>query len=339
MSDRPLVCICIPTYNAAATVRETLTSILAQSYTNLLVQVVDNASTDDTLKAVSEFNDARLSVHRSEVNVGAEGNFNRCIQLARGKYTAIYHADDIYEPEMVERQVAFLEAHPQAGAVFTEAKLIDADGQNIGKIGWSTRLKLKGPLYDFSTIFSAILQRSNFFICPSAMARTYVYQQEIRSWRGDMFGSGADLDVWLRVLQRHPVGLIPEPLMRYRISTAQFSARVRLETGKGIIFRIIDHYLEQESVKALMGAQDWRNYVRLERRDRVGRAVNLLLSDKLQEARVLCHDIFSWDAISAALESKREVFTLFAGGYVRLVIALGLAEMGKSTLAYLNRKI
>lgn len=117
----PLACICVPTYNAAGTIRETLESILSQTYSNLVVHISDNASTDDTLKIIESMADHRVAIHRHDVNVGGEGNFNRCIQMAEGKYTAIFHADDIYEPEMVERQVEFLElletkpdnAHPK----------------------------------------------------------------------------------------------------------------------------------------------------------------------------------------------------------------------------------
>src|ERR1035438_397419 len=106
MNDEPpLVCICLPTYNAALTVRQTLNSILAQTYTNLVVHVSDNASTDDTLKVIESFADSRVKIHRHSINVGGEGNFDRCIQLAEGKYTAIFHSDDIYEPEMVAKQV------------------------------------------------------------------------------------------------------------------------------------------------------------------------------------------------------------------------------------------
>ena len=121
----PMVCICIPTYNAAATIRETLTSILAQTYTNLVIHVSDNASTDKTLEIVESMADSRIHIHRHENNIGAEGNFTRCIQLATGKYTAIFHADDLYGADMVAKQVAFLESHPDAGAVFTEAEMID----------------------------------------------------------------------------------------------------------------------------------------------------------------------------------------------------------------------
>lgn len=117
-----------------------------------------------------------------------EGNFNRCIALAKGKYTAIYHADDIYEPEMVAAQVEFLESHPQASAVFTEAALIDQSDNFIGEIHQPASLAAGRPLHDFPEVFKAVLEHSNFLICPSVMALTSVYQNDIRAWRGSYSG-------------------------------------------------------------------------------------------------------------------------------------------------------
>lgn len=338
MSDeRPMVCICIPTYNAAATIRETLVSILAQTYANLVIHVSDNASNDDTLKVIELMADSRIRIHSHSENIGAEGNFNRCIQLAGGKFTAIFHADDIYEPDMVTKQVAFLEAHPEAGAVFTDASIIDGKGRRIGRLRLPGDIASQGGLYGFATMFKAVVRHSNFFVCPSFMVRTQIYQQEIGGWRGEQFGWGADLDVWLRILQIHPIGHIPEQLIRYRISNAQFSARVRLDTERGVLFRVLDHYIGQDRVRAVLDRNDLRNYRWLERRDRVMRALNLFLADRRQEARQLLGDIFSWDALGAAFRSRRGLLVLIAGAYVMLLLALGLKRVGRATLTYVKQ--
>lgn len=336
-NDFPLVCICIPTYNAAGTVRETLESILAQTYSNLVVHLSDNASTDETIEIVAAISDPRVHIHRHDVNVGGEGNFNRCIQLAEGKYTAIFHADDIYEPDMVAKQVAFLEENTEAGAVFSEAYLIDDVGTTIGEIRLPQGLASPNGVYDFAAMFKSVLRHSNFFICPSFMVKTQIYQQEIKVWRGDMFGSGADLDVWLRILQNHQIGHLPYKLMRYRISSNQFSARVRLETAPAVLFKIVDYYLEQEENRMILNYVDFRNYKWLERRDRVMRSVNLVLTDRPKEAVALINDIFSRDAIWAALKSGRGLFTLFLGAYVRLMVSIGLYKVGKISLAYMKK--
>ena len=338
MSDKPpLVCICVPTYNAASTVRETLESILSQTYPNLVVHISDNASTDDTLKIIESMADRRITIHRHDVNVGCERNFNRCIQLAEGKYTAIFHADDIYELDMVAKQVSFLEANPAAGAVFTEASTIDETGNRIGEIRLPKGIVSSGGLYDFATMLKAVLRHSNFFICPSVMVRTQVYQQEIKCWRGEQFRSSADLDLWLRILQHHPVGYLPERLMRYRISNSQWSAKVRLGTERADFFLVTDHYLAQEPVRALLDASDLRNYGWLDRRDRVMRAANLFITGQPEQASALAHDVLSRDALAAALESKRGAFVLLIGLYVKLLALLRLNKIGQISLTYMKQ--
>lgn len=337
MTDHPLVCICIPTYNAAGTVRETLASILAQTYPNLVVHVSDNASTDDTVKVIESLADPRVHIHRQVINIGAEENFNRCIRLAEGQYTAIFHADDLYEPQMVERQVAFLESHAEAGAVFTEASLIDEAGKRFGEINFPASLGSFHRLYGFETIFKALLRHSNFLICPSVMARTRVYQHDIRSWRGNLFKSSADLDVWLRIARKHPIGLLPAHLMRYRVSANQFSAQVRLQTERPDFFLVTEHYLAQEDVRRMLNPTDLANYARLDRRDRVMRAVNCFLTARAGEAKSLLHDTFSWDAWKAGMQTKRGLGVLVAGIYLRGLLLFGLEKTGRLTLGYLRR--
>jgi len=340
MPDRiaPLVCICIPTYNSEKTIKETLNSIVQQSYRNLLIQIVDNNSTDRTVELAEAFDDERIVVHRHVANVGAEGNFNRCIQLAKGQYSAIFHADDIYEPEMVAKQVSFLQDNPSAGAVFTEASLINEKGKLIGKICQPEELRVAGPLHTFQSVFKAILQHSNFLICPSVMARTEVYCQDIQTWRGELFGSSADLDVWLRMLLRHPCGILAESLMRYRFSDVQFSSKVRLQTGRSDFFRVVDHYLEQPGIQSMLSDQDRENYVALDRRDRVMRGVNLFLKDRPKEVHDLLYDLYSGDALRSAFRNRRGLLTFLLGCFLALVLRLHLHASGKVILNFLKRK-
>ncbi len=335
--ELPLVSVCIPTYNAAGTVRETLESILAQTYPNLVVHVSDNASTDDTLKVIESIADSRVTIHRHVENIGGEGNFNRCIQLAEGKYTAIFHADDIYEPDMVARQVAFLEANPEAGAVFTEADLIDEAGNKIGEFRLPQGVESRNGSYDFATMFKAVLRNYNFFICSSVMAPTNVYKEEIKCWRGDLFKSSADLDLWLRILQCHPIGYLQERLMRYRISHSQFSAGVRLRTERADFFLVIDHYLKKEPIREMLGAADLSNYRGLDRRDRMMRAVNLFITGQPEQANELLQGIFSWDVLKAAFRSKRGLFVLVIGIYVKTLVSLGLNQIGQRSLSYMKQ--
>ena len=104
-NKQPLVSICIPTYNVEKTIAETLNSIIDQTYKNLEIVISENASTDNTLSLLDKFNDPRIKIYRTSKTIIAEQNFSRCIELATGDYIAIFHADDLYNSNMVEKQV------------------------------------------------------------------------------------------------------------------------------------------------------------------------------------------------------------------------------------------
>lgn len=323
-----MVCICIPTFNAERTIRETLASILSQSYVNLDIHIVDNASTDETLKAVAEFEDSRITIHRNEVNIGGEGNFNRCIQLATGEYTAIYHADDLYEPEIVQCQVNFLEQHSDVGAVFTEANLIDDHGNKFGAIRMPKEISEPTSTYNFEQLFKVILYRRNIFVCPSAMVRTDIYKNEISCWRGDLFRSSADLDVWLRIAKLHLIGFLMEPLVNYRVSKYQFSASVRKQTEKSDFCLVVDHYLKQDENRNLLRDLDLMHYRWLERTDTVRRAINLFLRGSFVEANELCYGTISCDSMRSAIDNRLGALSLLAAIYIKLFIVLRVPTVG-----------
>ena len=339
MNNRsPLVCICLPTYNAESTIAETLQSLIVQTYTNILIKVVDNASTDNTLSVVETLSDPRISIYRGKSNIGGEGNFNRCIDLATGEYTAIFHADDIYEPTMIARQVAEFEARPEVGAVFTESTLIDESGKPIGAVVRPRALRGQSYVYNFQEIFKATLRYSNFLMCPSAMLRTRIYREEIKSFRVELFGSSADLDVWLRVLGRHRIAILPDRLIRYRISTTQGSHTLgRRRTERADFFRVIDHYLEKPVVRNSLSNDDLRNKTCLERADRIVRASNLFLQDRPGEVLALCEGAFSYGSLLAAFRSRRGFQTLLLAVYLRSIIFLSLTSPGKAMLRWLKR--
>lgn len=335
--DKPIVCICIPTFNSEKTIQETLQSLQRQTYSDFIIKVVDNASTDQTLALVKALDDPRIDIFDSHTNIGAEANFERCIALSEGPYVAIYHADDVYAPDMVERQIAYLENNADVAAVFTNAILINEKGHVIGWHGLQKRFFPSDHKFTFPTIFSLILRYSNFFICPTAMVRGDVYRNDVRQWRGDLYRTSADLDVWFRILLKHPICILPDRLIRYRISQQQESTKLRLRLERSDLFLVLDSYLSNPRVNTFLSKKDQRAFRRLERTDRVVRAVNLCLSNKGSEAKPLVFDIFSLDAIWSALRTFRGFSTFAAGVIVRFILLLNLKSSGIFLLSYLKK--
>lgn len=325
----PLVSICIPAYNAELTIKKTLDSVLTQTYTHLEVLVVDNCSTDNTKAIVQSFTDARLKLIENEVNIGAWPNCDRCIELATGEYTAIYHADDVYEPEMVQKQVDFLQANTEVGVVLTAAQLIDEQSKPIKICTVPSKIANANNMYSMSQLVKGILQYSNFLFCPSAMVRSAIYKNEITTWRGNLFASSADLDVWLRIASNHLLGILPMPLLNYRISSSQWSAQVRRNTERADFFKVMDFYLQQPMVQEFVNKKDLDHYADLERRDKVMRAVNCFLQDRKSEANNLCAQVLSLTGIRSACKSKRAFLSFAMGALLRLLLMLKAENSGK----------
>ena len=158
MKKTPLVTICIPTYNVENTLKSTLNRIINQSYKNIIIKIVDNCSSDKTIQIAASFKDRRIKIFRYKKKVVAEENFNRCIKLSDGKYTAIYHADDIYDEEIVSKQVCFLEKNMKAGAVFSEGRLIDTDNRIISNMNNPIKIKNDNFNYSFDEILNEIVK-------------------------------------------------------------------------------------------------------------------------------------------------------------------------------------
>ena len=123
-----LVSIGIPTYNRArGNLRKVIERALGQTYANIEVIVSDNCSTDNTAEVVQSFDDSRLRYFRQETNIGANNNFNYCLNQARGEYFLLFHDDDTIDPDFIETCMAALQPGQSVGTIFTGVRIIDQD--------------------------------------------------------------------------------------------------------------------------------------------------------------------------------------------------------------------
>src|SRR4051794_4343631 len=115
----PLVSVTIPAFNNQTTIAQAIQSVLDQTFTDFEIIVVNDGSEDRTEEIVKQFNDPRITYVYQD-NQGGSQATNRALQLARGKYVALFAADDICCPERLERQYNFLSQTGQ-GIVFSWA--------------------------------------------------------------------------------------------------------------------------------------------------------------------------------------------------------------------------
>src|SRR5215510_10892507 len=120
------VTIGIPTFNRATLLRESMASVLSQSYPDFRLLVCDNASDDGTPETVASFNDSRIDYVRSDQNIGMNPNYNRVIELATTEFLLVLPDDDLLYPDHLRATVEVLEHHPRVGVVHTAFDRIDA---------------------------------------------------------------------------------------------------------------------------------------------------------------------------------------------------------------------
>jgi glycosyltransferase involved in cell wall biosynthesis len=126
-SDNPLVSVLLPVYNGEKFVATTIASILDQSFRDFEFIIINDGSTDNTPNILEQLHDPRLRIIHKP-NEGLGRTLNLGLQLARGKYIARIDADDMADPKRLEKQVAFLEAHPEIAVVGSATKVIYPDG-------------------------------------------------------------------------------------------------------------------------------------------------------------------------------------------------------------------
>lgn len=106
-----LVSIIMPAYNCADFIAESIRSVLAQTYTNWELLIVDDCSTDKTAEVIASFADPRIHYQRNTHNMRAAATRNEAIKIAKGRYIAFLDSDDLWLPDKLEKQIAFMQAH------------------------------------------------------------------------------------------------------------------------------------------------------------------------------------------------------------------------------------
>jgi len=224
-SSTPKVSVCIPVYNGSDYIAESIESVLAQTYKDFQLIVVDNCSTDNTGEIVSNFQDPRLSYVRNTQNIGLVGNENRCLDLAKGQYIYILHHDDIMLPDNLERKVNLLDEHPEVGFVHSNILLIDGKGEVVDHNIWcedSRRDYIKNGREVFEKYLAYLHFGASIFI-GSVLARKKCYEH-LGGFSPEL-PHCHDSEMWMRMSLLYNVACIGTPLVKYRVHQISASSK------------------------------------------------------------------------------------------------------------------
>lgn len=207
----PRVSICIPTYNYAHYIGEALRSACDQTYRDIEIIVIDDASTDGTVAVVEAIarNEPRVRLVRNPRNLGLQANYNRCIELANAPLVKILCADDLLTPDCVERMVCVLDAHPEVSLVACGREFVGADREHRRVERYARQVVIEPGQQTL---------RRCFYLGNLIGEPTAVMFRRSRAGTGfnENYKQILDLELWLRIVADNWFAALPEALCQFR---------------------------------------------------------------------------------------------------------------------------
>jgi len=224
-----LVSIITPTYNCAKFIARTIDSVQAQTYQNWEMIIVDDLSQDNTKEIVAQYmqNDPRIQYHVLPTNSGAAVARTTAMKLAKGAYMAFLDSDDIWYPEKLEKQLAWME---EQGVAFscTAYEQIDEEDKLLGK----TIKTIK------KTNYNRLL-----LDCPVGNSSVMYHVEKMGKFEVPNIRKRNDDALWLQMLKKEEfIWGMPEVLMQYRIRQNSISSnKLKVIKYHWILYREIEH--------------------------------------------------------------------------------------------------
>lgn len=230
MSRRPAVSFVMSVRDGERHLRDALDSMLAQTFADFEVVVIDDGSTDSSPQILAAYaaRDERFLVHKQD-NAGLATSLNRGVARARSPLIARLDADDVVLPRRLELQLAYLDEHPRVGVVGGAVEFMDESGRLFAEVQY--------PFAD-DAIRRAFMETTPFVHSAVTIRRTAF--DAAGGYRSSFHAE--DLDLWLRVGAEWQLANLPEPVVRFRLHGGQMTVK----------------QLEQQSLSALGARLSWR---------------------------------------------------------------------------------
>ena len=248
----PVISVVIPVYNGERYLADAIQSVLDQTYRNFEVIVVDDGSTDGSADVAQRFGEAIRYVHQA--NGGVCKARNAGIAAARGAYIAFLDQDDLWLHDKLAAQVAYLDSHPEAGAVYCQCQV-------MGKAKLCSNLYYSDPVKDDVVG----IMRGPYLLMTSAMFRGEVLSK-IGGFDEALIGAGyEDGDLTIRVSEVTHIAYLPEILAMYRVhsSNAMNNEWVLLRNHGIYLRKCWDRYGHNDQVTSFLYTEQFRYYARL----------------------------------------------------------------------------
>ena len=224
-----LVSVIMPTYNCGKFIGETIESIQAQTYSDWEIIIVDDCSKDDTKSIVDAYmeKDSRIKYHCLETNSGAAVARTTAMRLAEGEYMAFCDSDDLWMPDKLERQLAFMKENNYAFSC-TAYEQIDEESNSLGRVIKTVK----------KTNYNRLL-----LDCPVGNSSVMYHVEKMGKFEVPNIRKRNDDALWLQMLKKEEyIWGMPDVLMRYRIRKNSISSnKLKVIKYHWILYREIEH--------------------------------------------------------------------------------------------------
>lgn len=206
----PKVSVILPVYNGEKFLKEAINGILAQTFKDFELIIINDGSTDGTQKIIDSYKDKRIFKLKQE-NKGLVASLNRGIELSKGEYIARHDADDISLPIRLEKQVSYLDSHPGSVLIGTRATEINESGRETGVLDY--------PNDD------AAIRLALFSYTPFAHGSVMYKKEIIKKIGGYTAGAwpAEDYDLWSKLLTLGSAANLKERLYKFRMNSEGIS--------------------------------------------------------------------------------------------------------------------
>ena len=223
---QPLVSICIPTYNGARYLKETLDSCLSQTYKNVDILISDDGSTDETFSLVQSYMSTypQIRLHRNSSNLGLVGNWKKCIELAKGDWIKFIFQDDVMKEDCVARMMEACIDNDTLMCICSRTFLFEPDSDEKIKLYYSHELSRGERLFRHNSCVQP--EESKLLVSPFVIENvlgepicTLFHRTLYRAVGGyqEELKQVVDYEFGLKAILSFPFTFIPEPLVVFRV--------------------------------------------------------------------------------------------------------------------------
>jgi glycosyltransferase involved in cell wall biosynthesis len=211
----PRVSVMIAAHNREKYVTEAIQSALGQTYQDFEIIIAHDASADGTVGKIKEFTDPRVTLSTFEGSPGVSLAANKCIHHARGEYLAHCGADDVFLPDKLEKQVRFLDEHPDVGAVFSYAHIVNENGSILPDVHSSFYNIFIQPNRTRHQWLNYFFYQGNGICGSTGLIRRKCFE-DIGCY-DTRFAELPDLDFLIRLCMKYKLHILPEKLIKFRV--------------------------------------------------------------------------------------------------------------------------